>query len=113
MRYMLLVVLVIRSCGVTSVNYAVDDLLIQRKEKVIVGQHPAIKMTIVNDSSEKAINISVTVKAKKKQKDVDVSVVKIESLGSGEEIDVAAILKRTRFHSEYDLLTYAISANFR
>ncbi len=104
----LCVIVLLRTCGISAVDYAVGDVRLTGKTKISVHDKPGILLTIENTGSKAVKEVTITVKAKRRQTDVDIAIVKIEKLEAEQEITRQAVLNRLRAHTDYELLTYAV-----
>jgi hypothetical protein len=109
--YLLLVLLPVFGCEISAVDYAVDDLRITDKVKMMSADGPAIKMTVKNIGEEDYFQINIPVKARKQQRDLSVKMVSVARLAAAESVDKTVVFTNLSSHSDYDFLTYAITSS--
>jgi hypothetical protein len=101
--------LVMLSCKIASVDYAVGQVNLTNKTKSTIAGKPAISLLIKNEGEEQVWNVLVTVKAKRKQTDISVQTIKLDRLDSLESVERTVIFENLNAHDDYDLLTYAVA----
>ena len=101
--------LVMISCKIGSVDYAIGQVKLTNKTKSMIAGKPAISLVIKNEGEEQVWNVLVTVKAKRKQTDISVQTVELDRLGSLETVERTVIFENLNAHDDYDLLTYAVA----
>lgn len=107
--FCLLPLLLTLSCDISAVNYAVDDVAIVDKTKVVVDQHPAVKITLRNGTDGVVYDVKVTVKAKKNQRDLDRSIMTLRRMSADKIERSTLIFEHLKDHEAYDFLTFAVS----
>ena len=105
----LFLLLVMISCKIASVDYALGQVNLINKTKSTIAGKPAISLLIKNEGEEQVWNVLVTVKAKRKQTDISVQTIKLDRLGSLETVERTVIFENLNAHDDYDLLTYAVA----
>ncbi len=105
----LFILLVMVSCKIASVDYAIGQVKLTNKTKNTIGGKPAISLVIKNEGEEQVWNVLVTVKAKRKQTDISVQTIELDRLGSLETVERTVIFEDLNAHDDYDLLTYAVA----
>lgn len=101
--------LVMISCKIASVDYALGQVNLTNKTKSMIAGKPAISLLIKNGGKEQVWNVLVTVKAKREQTDISVQTIKLDRLDSLETIERTVIFENLNGHDDYDLLTYAVA----
>jgi len=104
-----MVTILLRTCNISSINYASGDIKVIKKTKTEINERPAILLTIKNVGEIPATNIELTAKAKLNQRDKDFAVIKLTRLEPSESIEKAVVFKRLQSHQDYELLTIAVS----
>ncbi len=105
----LFLLLVMISCKIASVDYAVGQVQLTNKTKSTVAGKPAISLIIKNEGEQQVWNVLVTVKAKRKQTDISVQTIKLDRLDALESVERTVIFENLNAHDDYDLLTYAVA----
>ena len=105
----LFLLLVMISCKIVSVDYAVGPVQLTNKTKSTVAGKPAISLVIKNEGEQQVWNVLVTVKAKRKQTDISVQTIKLDRLDALESVERTVIFENLNAHDDYDLLTYAVA----
>ena len=108
-RLPLFILLVMVSCKITSVDYAIGQVKLTNKTKNTIAGKPAISLAIKNEGEEQVWNVLVTVKAKRKQTDISVQTIELDRLDSLETVERTVIFENLNAHDDYDLLTYAVA----
>ncbi len=109
MKLSLFILLVMVSCKIASVDYAVGQVNLTNKTKSTIAGKPAISLLIKNEGEQQVWNVLVTVKAKRKQTDISVQTIKLDRLDSLETVERTVIFENLNGHDDYDLLTYAVA----
>ena len=105
----LFLLLVMFSCKIASVDYAVGRVNLTNKTKSTIAGKPAISLLIKNEGEQQVWNVLVTVKAKRKQIDISVQTIKLDRLDSLETVERTVVFENLNGHDDYDLLTYAVA----
>ena len=105
---LLLFLLCFPACEIATVDYAVNDVQLLNKAPVVIENHPAVRMTVSNQSDAAVYNIKVTIKAKKNQEDISVVLIKLPELGAAEGVEKTAVFSNLSSHLDYEFLTYAV-----
>ena len=109
MKLSLFIFLVMVSCKIASVDYALGQVNLTNKTKSTIAGKPAISLVIKNEGEQQVWNVLVTVKAKKKQTDISVQTIKLDRLDALESVERTVIFENLNAHNDYDLLTYAVA----
>jgi len=109
MKLSLFILLVMVSCKIASVDYAVGQVNLTNKTKSTIAGKPAISLLIKNEGEEQVWNVLVTVKAKRKQTDISVQTIRLDRLDSLETVERTVVFENLNAHDDYDLLTYAVA----
>ena len=109
MKLSLFILLVMISCKIASVDYALGQVNLTNKTKSTIAGKPAISLLIKNEGEKQVWNVLVTVKAKRKQTDISVQTIKLNRLDSLETVERTVIFENLNAHDDYDLLTYAVA----
>ena len=105
----LFLLLVMISCKIASVDYALGQVNLTNKTKSTIAGKPAISLVIKNEGEQQVWNVLVTVKAKRKQTDISVQTIKLDRLDALESVERTVIFENLKGHDDYDLLTYAVA----
>ncbi len=111
MKLSLFILLVMVSCKIASVDYAVGQVNLTNKTKSTIAGKPAISLLIKNEGEQQVWNVLVTVKAKRKQTDISVQTIELERLDSLETVERTIVFENLNAHEDYDLLTYAVAVS--
>ena len=106
---LLIFLLLITTCKINSINYALDEVRIINKVKTTFDKQPAIQLTLKNEGQAEVFDILVTAKAKKKQEDIDQAQARIAEIGPDQSISLRLIFSEITSHEDYDFLTYAVN----
>jgi hypothetical protein len=106
---LLIFLLLITTCKINSINYALDEIRIISKVKTTFDEQPAIELTLKNEGEEEVFDILVTAKAKRKQEDIDQAVGQVAKIGPDQTINLQLIFSQISSHEDYDFLTYAVN----
>ncbi len=109
MKLSLFILLVMVSCKIASVDYAVGQVNLTNKTKSTIAGKPAISLVIKNEGEQQVWNVLVTVKAKRKQTDISVQTIELDRLDSLETVERTVVFENLNAHDDYDLLTYAVA----
>ncbi len=97
------------TCKFSAVDYAVGDVQLSKKHPIEVEGRPALELEIVNQGEEAAFDILVTIKAKKRQRVLQAKTVSLDELAANRRASRIVVFESLQDHSDYDLLTYAVS----
>ena len=109
MKLSLFILLVMVSCKIASVDYAVGQVNLTNKTKSTIAGKPAISLLIKNEGEQQVWNVLVTIKAKRKQTDISVQTIELDRLDSLETVERTVVFENLNAHDDYDLLTYAVA----
>ncbi|MCG8605994.1 hypothetical protein MJD09_13505 [bacterium] len=105
----LVVLFLITTCKINSINYALDEVRIISKVKTTLEEQPAIELTLKNEGESEVFDILVTAKAKRNQEDIDQAVGQVAKIGPDQTITLQLIFNEISSHKDYDFLTYAVN----